>query len=134
MTKASPRVFRAVFLLPFLSIGCADETISGYANPDATYRLTELSGTPFEALATISFPEEGRAAGQAPCNAWSAEQAVPYPWISLGPIAATRRACPELAKEQAFFEALGRVTLAEVQGGVLILSDDHGVVMVFEAE
>lgn len=127
-------MFRAVFLLPLLSFGCADETISGYADRETTYRLTELEGQSFEARATISFPEEGRAAGEAPCNLWSADQTVPYPWIRLGPIAATRRACTQMAAERAFFDALSRATLAEVLGSVLILSDDEAVLMVFEAE
>lgn len=56
----------------------------------------------------------------------------PYPWIELGPIAVTRRACPELAMEQQFFSALGRVSLAEVNGSVLILSGE--TTMVFEAQ
>ena len=120
------------FTLPFA--GCADETISGYADPNAVYHLQEIDGAPFQATATISFPETGRAMGRAPCNAWSAEQSAPYPWLKLGPIAATRRACLDLEAEGVFFAALSAMTLAEVQGDVLILSDEDGRTMVFRAE
>ncbi len=126
------RVALLALVLPI--VGCADETVSGYADPDATYRLVEISGTPFAAQATIAFPEEGRVRGEAPCNRWSATQSVPYPWFKLGPIAATKRACPDLEAEARFLTMLGEMTLVEVQGPVLILSDDQGRAMVFEAE
>ncbi len=126
---------RPVLMLSLiLASACADETISGYADPSATYRLLEIDGTRFEPRATITFRETGRAAGEAPCNSWSAAQSVPYPWFQLGPIAATRRACPYLAEEERFFNALGQMSLAEVQGPVLILSNDAGREMIFEAE
>ena len=125
---------RWIVFLSLLTASCADETISGFADSDAVYHLNELNGAPFTARATITFPEPGRAAGDGPCNSWSAAQTVPYPWIELGPIAATRRACPELEAEARFFDALGRMTLAEVQGPVLILSNDEGQEMVFESK
>ena len=124
---------RLLFLLPFLMAGCADETISGFADRSADYRLIELNGTPFEATATVRFPDEGRAEGNGPCNAWSAVQSAPYPWIELGPIAATRRACPALEAESVFFTALQDVSLAEIAGNVLILSGNE-TQLVFLAE
>ena len=120
----------AAFLLV---AACADETISGYADPTATYRLVELNGARFPANATISFPEPGQARGQAPCNTWFATQSAPYPWIDLGPIAATKRACADLNAEQAFFEALSQASLAEVSGTFLILTQEDGQEMVFQA-
>ena len=120
----------SLFLLS-LPFSCADETISGYADPKATYRLQELSGEIFAARATISFPEEGQVKGNAPCNTWSAQQSAPYPWIEISQIQVTRRACTALADEQRFFDALQKVTLAEVQGELLILSNDTGAMMVF---
>ena len=124
---------KLALLLPFLTLGCGDETISGYAERTAVYSLTELDGAPYAATATISFPEPGRAAGEGPCNTWFATQSAPYPWIELGPIGATRRACPELEDETRFFEALSQVSLAEVLGPVLILTTEDGAELVFEA-
>ena len=120
-------------LIAFALLSCADETVSGYADSDAVYSLTEFDGAAFSSTATITFPEAGRVAGEAPCNLWSATQSAPYPWIELGPIAATRRACPDLEAETMFFEALGAMTIAEVSGDVLILSNDGGRSMVFQA-
>ncbi len=124
---------RFVAILPFLMFGCSDETISGYADPTAVYELVELNGEPVTSDATVAFLSEGRAEGNGPCNAWSASQTAPYPWIESGPIAATRRACPELALESRLFEALTNVSLAEVSGPVLVLSGDQ-VEMVFRAK
>ncbi len=125
---------RLILLLPLLTFGCADETISGYADPEAIYQLVEIDGEAFPASATIAFPEPGRAKGNGPCNAWSAAQTSPYPWIELGPIAATRRACPDLEAENLFFERLAKASLAEVTGPVLILTDEDGRELVFQAQ
>ena len=116
-----------------IALGCTDETISGYADPDAVYRLVEIDGQAFTPRATIAFKTEGRAEGSAPCNTWSAEQSVPYPWFELGAIAATKRACPELDAEQQYFDALAQMTLAEVQGPILILTNDDAREMIFQA-
>jgi heat shock protein HslJ len=41
-------------------------------------------------------------------------------------LASTRAICPDLAAEQRFLAALSGMTLAEVSGPVLILSNDTG--------
>ena len=114
--------------------GCPDETISGFVDTAVAYRLTTIDGAAFEASATINFQGQGDASGEGPCNRWSAEQRVPYPWFELGPIAATKRACADLEAEATFFQALGEMSLAEVSGTFLILSNDDGREMVFEAQ
>lgn len=120
-------------LLPVLLGFCApDETISGYADREATWRLTHLGDAAFTAKATISFPDKGAVLGAGPCNSFRATQGVPYPWIEIGQIAATRRACPELDLEQQYFAALRSATLAEVSGTVLILTAEDGIELVFE--
>lgn len=110
-----------------------DESISKFVDPVAEYHLIELDGAPFTGRATIQFSEEGRVNGQAPCNRYFATQSVPYPWFALEGIGATRMACPDLDLESAFFEALEGMTLAEVAGDTLILSNSAGRQMVFEA-
>jgi len=118
------------FLAPYLK----DETISGYADPVVSYRLEAINDAPFDARATISFPAEGRIEGNGPCNTYSTTQSAPYPWFETGPIAATKRACPDLALESEFFAALPRMTLIEVAGEVLLLTNDAGEVMAFRAQ
>jgi len=125
------------FIIPFslLSLLAAcftDESSSGYAAPDATYVLKEINGATFNAQATISFPASGEIAGQAPCNTWFADQPAPYPWFEIGPIGSTRMACPEMAQELVFFEALTTMSLIEFSGPMLILSNDVGHEMVFD--
>lgn len=124
-----------VLVLPMLLATCAaDETISGYADPAAVYVVQSIDGTPFAAQATLSFPSEGRIAGRGPCNSYSGSQTAPYPWFAAGPLRSTKRACADLAQEQAFFAALGRMTLSEVSGPVLILSNDNGGEIVLRAQ
>lgn len=114
-----------------LSACAGDETLRGYVPDGSVWALSEIDGTAFAARATISFPAPGKIAGDAPCNRYSGNQAAPYPWFRAERILSTKRACPDLAAEQAFFAALEQVTLAEAQGEVLILSAPEGPVMVF---
>ena len=127
---------RAIFAIALFGLpaACADETLTGYANPEAVYVLEEIDGATFAARATIQFNEPGRIAGEAPCNRYSGAQDAPYPWFKPGPLAVTKRACPDLAAEGAFLEALSAMRLAEVSGPVLILSTESGREMVFRAE
>jgi len=120
-------------LLAGLAACESDETISGYADPAITWGLQQIDGVAFDASATIRFPEKGRVEGRAPCNSYFANQTVPYPWIAIEAIGSTKMACPDLAAESAFFEALGRVTLAEILSDTLILSDESGFQMLFRA-
>ena len=129
-------MIRLFILLSFLPVlGCeGDESLSGYAQTDNAFVLVELNDVVFEGRATLVLASGGDVRGEAPCNTWSAIQSAPYPWFELGPIAATRRACADLSMEQAFFAALGDMTISEVSGDILILSNTDGGRMVFQAE
>lgn len=113
---------------------CADETVSGYAGTGAVWQLAEIDGTAVDYTATIRLPREGRVTGSGPCNTFGTVQTAPYPWFAIGPIEATERACPDLEAEQTFFAALGTMSLAEVSGDVLILTNEAGRQMVFRAQ
>ena len=129
-------MIRSALILPaiFGLWSCSDETLSGYGAAGVVWELEELDGQAAPARATLSFPQEGQIQGEAPCNQFSGQQTVPYPWFKAENIAATRRACPHLQAEAAFFAALSEMTLAEVAGNVLILRNDAGREMVFRAE
>lgn len=127
---------RGLLTLPLIVslLNCSgDETLSGHGAADRTWQLTEIDGTTFDARATITFPEEGKIVGEAPCNRYFAAQLQPYPWFEAAEIGTTRRACPDLARETAFLDALGAMTLAEVTETTLILSTPEGREMVFRA-
>ncbi|QFU09605.1 META domain protein [Rhodobacteraceae bacterium THAF1] len=120
---------RLTILLLALAACGPDETVSAYAQ-DTSYSLDGINQEPFGARATMTFAE-GRISGQGPCNSYAAPLTVPYPWFDLGPIAATKRACPDLAAETRFFATLAEMQFAEAQGNVLILSNEAGREMVF---
>lgn len=126
------RLTLALLLSLLLSACFADETVSRYGG-DRLWTLTELDGKPFTARTTIRFGEDGKVSGQAPCNRYFGTQTAPYPWLELGPIGATKMACPDLAEEAAYFDALAAITLVEVSGDVMILSNEDGRKMVFTA-
>ncbi len=116
-----------------LLVACKDETLSGYTPEKTTWVLQSLNEAPFDATATLTFPKKGKIAGQGPCNGFTGNQTVPYPWFSAEGIAATKMACPKIAEEAQFFEALQKMTLSEVSGDTLILSTEDGSQMLFRA-
>ncbi len=118
------RPFLPLLLCLGLTACLGDETVSGYA--PGPWRLTAIDETPVGTGITLNLSERGEISGSAPCNHYSATQTAPYPWVGIGPIAATRRACPERELEQRYFAALSAMTLAEVSGPVLILTGDDG--------
>jgi heat shock protein HslJ len=122
-------------LLSVLTIAACqgDETVAAYGGAGQNWHLLEIDGTPFNARAIVTFPEPGKIAGQAPCNTYSGAMTAPYPWFETGPLTATRIACDDLAAESRFFKVLSEMTLSEVSGGAMILSNEKGREMVFEA-
>lgn len=123
----------ALTLAALVSACQGDETVAGYGAANKMWHLTELAGTPYNAKATLSFPEEGQISGQAPCNRYSTTMTVPYPWFEAGPIQSTKMACPGLDAEHAFFQALTNMTQSEVLGDTMILRNDAALEMVFKA-
>ncbi len=122
------------FILLLAMAACrSDESASAYGPSDKIWRLVALNNNSFTAKATLTFPETGRIAGAAPCNSYSSKISGTYPLFDAGPILATKRACPDLAAESAFFVVLESVTDAEVSGNTMILSNTDGLTMVFSA-
>lgn len=111
-----------------------DESVASYGTAGKIWALTDLDGNAFRARATLEFAKAGRIVGQAPCNRFSTRQSAPYPWFKIGPIAATKMACQDLSLESDFFSALEQMTLSEVSGDTLILSNDAGRAMVFTVQ
>ena len=126
---------RAALLLIAMSIlgYCKDETVSGHGGAGATWVLQSIDGTPFAARATLSFPQEGSLAGEAPCNRYSGTQTLPYPWFRAEALITTKRACPDLEAETRYLRALKDMTLVEVAGDTLLLTNEAGREMVFRA-
>lgn len=127
-----------ILILPALTLvlaagACnAEDDMTGLPEAGSAWTLARLDGAAFGARATLTFPEPGQVAGEAPCNSYGGAQLESLPAFRLGPLRATRRACPALADESAYFAALAAMMHAEVQGDTLILSSPDGREMAFD--
>ena len=129
-----PTSFVLICLSGLILTACrGDETIAAYGASDITWHLVEMDRLPFHAAASLHFPAPGHITGSAPCNSYSAVQDAPYPWFGVQHLSVTRMACDDLAAEARFLQALQNMTLSEVSGGTLILSNDAGHEMLFKA-
>ncbi|MEO1680061.1 MAG: META domain-containing protein [Pseudomonadota bacterium] len=123
----------ALFCVLLTLAACGNETLTGYGT--GTYVLEGIDGAAFAARATLSLEEPGRVFGETPCNSYTGALESPYPWFEPGPLAVTQRACIDGAAETQFLAALSEMTLAEVSGPVLLLTDDEGArTMTFRRE
>lgn len=123
----------AVAVMTTVTACVGDETVAAYGGADKTWQVVEVDGAAFPHRATLTFAETGTIQGEAPCNRYSASMTVPYPWFETGPIAQTKRSCPDAAAEAVFLAALADMTLSEVLGDTLVLSTPEGRSMVFKA-
>ena len=110
-----------------------DQSVAAFGAADTVWELQALDGDQFPAGTTLSFPETGKLSGDAPCNSYFGDQIAPYPWFKAERLASTKRACPELQQEQKFLQALAEMSLSEVAGNTLILSNDAGRELIFQA-
>lgn len=80
---------------------------------------------------TITFGEDGRAAGFAGCNRWFATVTRQGDQLSFGQAGLTRMMCPELqmAAERRFIAAISATRGYRIEGELLFLTDDAGAVL-----
>lgn len=107
-----------IALLPLTLAACLDD---GSDIPHGTYRLTGMPGGPPPA-ATLVFEDDSTISGEAPCNLYHGQLQAPWPAFRPGPIAVTRRACPDLEAESRYFAALGAMTQGTLDGATLTLT------------
>jgi heat shock protein HslJ len=77
------------------------------------------------AIVTVAFLD-GTVSGQAPCNQFSAPYTLDGTTLSVGPIATTRMACPDLALEQDYLTTLAAARAWAIDAGDLVLLDAQG--------
>ncbi|MGB4828545.1 MAG: META domain-containing protein [Paracoccaceae bacterium] len=98
---------------------------------DGQWHLIGIEGQPAPARLSITFTATGEYSGQAPCNRFFGTRSGDLPALSLGPIGATRMACPDLATETAYFDSLTAMQRAELAEGRLFLIGAEGRVLEF---
>ncbi|MGX9351964.1 META domain-containing protein [Shimia sp. W99] len=117
-----------------LAVACVrNETVAAYGGADHVWQLSSIDGMPVSYVATLSFATDGQVAGTGPCNEFAARQSAPYPWFALERFVATEIYCDKLTDEQSFFATLQEMSLSEVSGTRLILSNDAKREMLFTA-
>lgn len=109
--------------------GCAAEPpVAAAPTPAAadgsSWVLKEFAGGPAP-RASLTF-EGVRVTGAGPCNGFFGDVVREGDRIAIGPIAATKRACPELEAESAFLGALTDAWRAAIVDGDLVLYGEDG--------
>lgn len=115
-----------------LIAGCgADETVTQYGGADYLWQLQDIDGEAVDYAASLQFEEDGGVRGDGPCNAFIANQSLPYPWVEITIDVVEQIYCPDIDREEAFFDALTSMSLIEVSGPILLMRNDAGREMVF---
>ena len=122
-------------LLSLPLIACAgDESIYAYGAKGKIWVLEEISGSPAPIHMTMEFLASGAVRGTLACNVFSGKQTAPYPWFEIAQLATTKRACPNIAVDARLDQLFLSMSQAEIFGDVLILRDETGITMLFQAE
>ena len=90
----------------------------------------EINGSPAadRVVSWLRLGEDGRAQGQGGCNSYTGTYKLEDGVLTFGPLASTRRACPEpqMSQEERFFAALAAVKAARLEDDKLVLADLSG--------
>ena len=109
------------------------ETATTPADLRGAWLLTRLGQMQIRTPITLNFDGE-RASGVAPCNSFAGSYRQDGAALSIGPLVATRRACPDLAMEDAYLSALTDVVSFTRDGTFLtLLGPEDRVVARFKA-
>ncbi|GAA6180246.1 MULTISPECIES: META domain-containing protein [unclassified Shimia] len=126
---------RRVFSTALVALGLAScgptETVTQYGGDAYNWRLTELDGTSVDYDATLELSDGGNVDGAGPCNGFSGSQSKPYPWIAIQIDFVQEVYCSDIDDEELYLAALLEMTLVEVSGATMVLSNDAGREMVF---
>ncbi len=103
---------------------------AGTLLPGSRWQPVEMEATavPADTGMFIGFGEDGRIEGHGGCNGFFGSYEVMGETLEIGPLGATRMACPEaiMDRELRFFEVLSRVHRYRRDGADLVLEDAAG--------
>lgn len=108
----------------------AAETPADMAAVAGSWIAEEINGSPAadKVVSWLRLGEDGRAQGQGGCNSYTGTYKLEDGVLTFGPLASTRRACPEpqMSQEERFFAALAAVKAARLEDDKLVLADLSG--------
>lgn len=108
------------------------ETVTKYGGMDYDWQLSEVDGAPVDYSAAVAFGPHGSVNGMGPCNGFSGSQNKPYPWIAIQIHFVEELYCSGIDNEEAFLASLMEMTVVEVSGDSLVMSNDAGREMAFK--
>ncbi|MBO9472967.1 META domain-containing protein [Shimia sp. R10_1] len=118
-----------------ISLGIAacapSETVTQYGGADYKWQLQQIDGAAVNYAASLTLGDSGKVMGDGPCNSFLATQDAPYPWINIQVDVVEQIYCPDIDREEAFLTALQEMSLVEVSGPNMVMSNDAGREMVF---
>ncbi|MEP2531133.1 META domain-containing protein [Shimia sp.] len=121
-------------LLIFPLTACwQDETLAGYGAADQFWHLYQVDGNTISEPIELVFHSNGTVEATAPCHTMTARQSAPYPWFVLENVEIARTDCTAPSGQAAVLNELQKMTLSEVSGDRLILSNEAGREMLFTA-
>ena len=118
-------LFAALALAACVTPALSEDEIAG-----VDWHLVGLEGQTVDWVASLRI-EGDKLSGKAPCNRWFGTNSAALPAVAIQGIGATKMACPDLAAESAYFEALHAMQRAELDLGHLYLIGPEGRVMEF---
>ena len=131
--RPGKRLPAAMLAALIISGGCQDMDETGSvptALADSRWLAEDIDGAGVTDLArsTIEFLRSGKIAGNTGCNRYTAPLALVGDGIRVGPIAATRMACPPalMQQEQRFTKALAAAQRYALDGPYLLIFDAAG--------
>lgn len=120
-----------LFFCAALSLtACVTPALSGDEIAGVDWHLVGLEGQEVDWTASLRLDGD-KISGKAPCNRWFGTNAAALPAIAIEGIGATKMACPDLAAESAYFEALQAMQRAELDQDHLFLIGPEGRIMEF---
>ena len=101
------------------------------------WQLVQMDGSAVSAAVdsySLSFAADNTVSGQGDCNRLTGTYASDREkgTLSFGPLASTRKMCPDQAREDAFMKALDTIDAYQVDGTMLLLFADGELRMMLE--
>ena len=117
----------AIALISLRDMRPIADSSAGFAFTGMDWQLITINETVVDSDAGLSirFEDDGKISGHGGCNSFFSSYTLSESTIDIGPVGATRMACPEpqMQLERLYFEALENAAAIEVRGSRMRLAD-----------